>query len=353
MSFAVGHEFEVYFATNRNMTGSNSAPSFGERFHRDGANFYRVGRARVRKVSDDLDDGYEVVSVRTDAEGTRATTAHRLGSKALFADIKGRMIAETCDAIVYLHGFANTFEDGIKRAAQLHEAYEITPRDGGAPYHPVVLAFCWPSNGSTTPPWEYFSDRDDAKASGTAMARAVMRFVDFMADGGDPCRQRIHVVAHSMGNWALRHTVQGLKEFSSGSQLAAIFDNVFLMAADEDDDSLEHDHKLRPLCELARRVHVYHSADDGALVISDKTKFNPDRLGYNGLRTFSGISTRVVAVDCEAVDDTEVLQVNHQYYRRRPEVIADVRQVLSGTRPDAIAGHEVVEPGRRYRIRAG
>ena len=58
MAFARGHEFEVYFATNRNMTGSNGAPRFGKRFHRDGAHFYRVGRARVRKQSDDLDDGY-------------------------------------------------------------------------------------------------------------------------------------------------------------------------------------------------------------------------------------------------------------------------------------------------------
>ncbi len=116
----------------------------------------------MRKISDDLDKGYEVVSVHTEVEGTKKTTAHRLGSKALFAEIKRRMIAETCDAIVYLHGLANTFEDGIKRAAQLHEAYEITPRDDGPPYNPIVLAFCWPSNGKTVPPWEYFSDRDDA-----------------------------------------------------------------------------------------------------------------------------------------------------------------------------------------------
>ena len=137
-----------------------------------------------------------------------------------------------------------------------------------------------------------------------------------------------------------------------GRQLAAIFDNVFLMAADEDDDALELEHKLKPLGELARRVHVYHTSDARALVVSDTTKFNPDRLGYNGLRTFSGVSTRVVSVDCEAVDETEILQANHQYYRRRLEVIDDVKQVLSGARPDDVVGREAIEPGRRYRIQA-
>ncbi len=38
-------------------------------------------------------------------------------------------------------------------------------------------------------------------------------------------------------------------------------------------------------------------------------------------------------------------------YRLRPEVIADVRQVLDGRlEPDEIPGRQVVESGRRYRI---
>ena len=200
MPFAIGHEFDVFYATNRNIKRSKGKTEFGERFHQDGAHFYRVGRARVRKVSDDLDDGYEVVSFDIVGEGRSARSANRRGSDVIFSEIKARMMAESCDAIVYVHGLANSFEDGLKRAAQLHEAYEITSRNDGRIYNPIVLAFCWPSNGRVVPPWEYFSDRDDAKASGTAMARAIMRFTDFMAAGGVACEQRIHVVAHSMGN---------------------------------------------------------------------------------------------------------------------------------------------------------
>jgi esterase/lipase superfamily enzyme len=220
-----------------------------------------------------------------------------------------------------------------------------------------MFAFSWPSNGKVVPPWQYFSDRDDAEASGKAMARSLLRLVEFLDEtnsGGEQCAQRLHLVAHSMGNWALRHALQGLRSLAGPEAMRPIFENVFLMAADEDDNALEvgQEAKLALLPRLARRIHVYHSADDRALVVSDKTKFNPDRLGFNGPRTFSDLSTRITAVDCELVDKTELPHVNHQYYRLRKEVIQDVRAILSGlARPEDFAWREVVEPGRRYRIR--
>jgi esterase/lipase superfamily enzyme len=123
------------------------------------------------------------------------------------------------------------------------------------------------------------------------------------------------------------------------------------MAADEDDDALEDDNKMGLLSHLARFIHVYHNPDDGALVISDTTKLNPDRLGANGPRTFSGLTGRVVSIDCSKVAETEPLHVRHQYYRIRKEVVDDVRAVLSGRfRPDEVAKRVTVESGRRYRI---
>ena len=347
MSITVGESMPIYFATNRRMSGSHSTPIFGENFHTDRPQFYRVGTVTVRKVSNDLDEGYEITSLEVEREGRK--NPQNRGSDRLFARIRKEINDRKCDALVYIHGFANTFEESISRAAQLHEFYEVGPRED--PKHPVVFVFCWPSNGRVTPPWEYFDDKQDARASGIAMARALLRLYDYIHRTGDPCNQRIHVVAHSMGNWALRHAVQALKEMSEGRRLEPTFDNVFLMAADEDEDAFEKEKKLKPLLKLARRIHIYHSEDDKALLISDTTKFNPPRLGHSGPRSLSGFTSRVVAVDCQAVDDTEFHHVNHQYYRRRDEVIKDVREVLIGTRPDDIPGRTVIEAGRRYRIR--
>ena len=156
-----------------------------------------------------------------------------------------------------------------------------------------------------------------------------------------------------MGNWALRHAVLGLRKIYEGQQLPKLFDNAFLMAADEDEDCFEDNNKLGLLPQLARRMHVYHSGGDLALEVSDKTKFNMDRLGTDGPRTFSGISNRIVALDCTDVDYTELTHGNHQYYRMRPEVVADVRNVLSGRIPiDRLPRRIAVEPGRRYRLPA-
>lgn len=63
------------------------------------------------------------------------------------------------------------------------------------------------------------------------------------------------------------------------------------------------------------------------------------------------IDEKIVAIDCEEVDDSEVLDVNHQYYRRRSEVIADVRYVLAGRRPSNIPNRVEIQSGRHYRIK--
>ena len=102
-----------------------------------------------------------------------------------------------------------------------------------------------------------------------------------------------------MGNWALRHAVLGFRQLLEGQRLPKVFDNAFLMAADEDDDCFETPEKLGLLPQLARQIHVYHSANDIALDVSDHTKFNRERLGSHGPRTHSGISTRITSVDCE------------------------------------------------------
>lgn len=344
---------EVFFATNRNPL-PKAQGYFGERFHQDGPMFFRVGAAQLERVSDDPDEAYRVKSVQVFDEKLGANgqeVAKLLGSSKLFSDLQTRMMSEQRDVIVLIHGFANTFVSSLQRAAQIRQSYLVEPPAGAEPYEPYVVVFSWPSNGRTQPPWEYHSDREDAAASGVAMARFMMRLLAFLTKSGGRCEQRIHLVAHSMGNWALRHAVQGLISLQSEARLPAIFTNVFLMAADEDENSFEKEHKLQRLPELARAIHVYHSRGDTALLVSDVTKMNPDRLGSGGPRSFSGLSTRIVAVDCADVDFTTIPHGNHQYYRLRPEVIADVRAVLTGNHlPDQVPGRVVVESGRRYRI---
>jgi esterase/lipase superfamily enzyme len=154
-----------------------------------------------------------------------------------------------------------------------------------------------------------------------------------------------------MGNYVLRHALQSFaRDFRPGG-MPRIFENIFLMAADEDDDAFEHPHKFGRLPEIAASVHVYFTPLDTALTISDITKGNPDRLGSAGPRTLSDLPRKVVLVDCSLVADCPGLSDGlHQYYRSRAEVVADVQAVLSGTAPDAI-GRDFASAARAFRIR--
>ena len=206
----------------------------------------------------------------------------------------------------------------------------------------------------------YASDRQDAAASGPAFARGFLKLTDFLR-GSTPqeaCDQRVHLVAHSMGNYVLRHAVQEIVARSPG-RATRIFDQVFLMAADEDADAFEHDHKLKPLPSLAKRVSVYFNNEDRAIALSDKTKGNPDRLDDDGPQAPRGIPGKVTLVDSTPV--VEGL-VEHSYFldrshRRRGHAKGSRRHTVGRDhRPRLRAGNEPVSPQVRpglMRICAG
>lgn len=339
----------VYFATNRDVTEGPNGPSFGNRFNALGPQFFRVGTARVWKNdSTDPDECYSVDDVLLAPE---PTDRPQPASLELFNSLRSQMVGSDSDVLVYLHGFANDFPHALMRGAQLADAYGL---DGGGNIPLIPFVFSWPSDGRVAPPWKYHSDRDDAEASGKAMARAVLRLLDFLSsiDAAMRCGHRIHLVAHSMGNWALRHALQGLRSLVGDGNLRVAFDTAFLMAADEDADALSPgmDHKLALLPRIARRIYVYHNHEDSALAISASTKLNPTRLGTDGPTTFSGLPTTVLGVDCQKVAGTKLSHGGHQYYRLRPEVVKHVQWVLAGGRPEKANMVEVVEPGRRVML---
>jgi esterase/lipase superfamily enzyme len=195
----------------------------------------------------------------------------------------------------------------------------------------------------------YGNDRQDAAASGPAFARGLLKLADFLR-GSTPqeaCNHKLHLVAHSMGNYVLRHTLQEYVKQSSGRPVR-LFDQVFLMAADEDDDAFEHEYKLKSLPRLAKRVHVYFNNNDRAMAVSDKTKGNPDRLGDDGPRVPRGIPGKVSLVDVTPVVDG---LVQHSYFLDTPKVVQDMRQVLTGMPSDEITGRKYVKETNRYRLR--
>jgi esterase/lipase superfamily enzyme len=358
----------IYFASNRNVLAQTSVKGevFGERFNADGPQCFRVGFADVTPGSDPAEDkgwkaGKTELYPENLAPGENKET--KLGSARMFEQLRVELKNSKRDVIVFLHGFANDFPNALIRAAQLEALYRTAEKDV------MVILFSWPSNGRAAPAWEYFSDREDAEASGIAMGRALMRLVEFLTklrdedfrvilaarradevpnpDDLKQCTRRLHVLAHSMGNWALRHAIQKFINLSA-ERVPRVFDCAFLMAADEDNDALHENHKLKPLDQLANRVFVYHARGDIALTISDTTKGNPDRLGSDGPQNFDKLSERVIAVDCNKVRDTTLADGRHQYYRKRIEVIEDVKETLADVPQVGRKGRVDIRPGQSW-----
>jgi esterase/lipase superfamily enzyme len=330
----------VYFATNRNYLAANKLEIFGPTFNADGVAALRFGHA-------DFEDGARPTAVEVYPEEATENGFVVKGSDRFLKTLHGAMANGATDTLVFIHGFNVTFMGALSAAAEL--AREVTV-DG----HPLnVVVFSWPSDGTAVPLMSYYSDREDARASGPAIARAFLKLRDFVSGlkFEDYCQRRLHLLAHSMGCYALRQGLQAALAKDPRS-LTRLFDQILLAAPDEDDDAFERDDKLKPLPGLGRQVTVYHNPHDRALLVSDTTKTNPDRLGSDGPRLIDMLPKKVVVVDCQVVAKGADSLVEHTYYIHSRAVSRDIAAVMGGAAPEAIGNRDYIPTRRAWRIMA-
>jgi esterase/lipase superfamily enzyme len=360
-------ETTVYFATNRRPDDDQHPTEFTDEFVPDLTSF-RVGTATLkgsRLFEADCDKLAKRVSVAVapEAMDPNDARASRVGSDEMFARVRREMKAGA-DAIVMIHGFNYTFKGAAARAIQLRQW--LTPEKPSAfgnPLPPIVLLFAWPSRGQGVAPKLYEDDRLRAQASGAALGRALLKATDFLRaiKRDERCNGSIHLIAHSMGNWALRGAVQYMRTFV-GNNIPPLFDEVILTAADEDDNALHEDYKLAPILRGCRRVTVYFNPRDTALKASDSVMGNPDRLGRSGPRDRARLSPKIDNVnvspsviwgDDAAGEKWQLDQTGHQYYRSNPKVQADMLAVLDGIDGQEIPGRRPAQDGAGYVLPAG
>lgn len=318
----------VYFATNRNPIG-DPPTGFGKKLGPIDGTALRVGWAEVDLKQEKMTglhvEPERLVSNRIDPEVRHL----RFGSDAVFKRLRDRMARSDRDTLLYIHGFANPFDETVLRAAQIQAFYNTVLNT-----KLNVFLFSWPSDGEVLFYDPYFRDRADAESSGEALARGIMMLARYMRnlDAADYCERCVHIMAHSMGNYAFVHGIKALKQRLEGRQ-AKIFDKVFLMAADADHDVLTNDEKLAFLPKIAREVCVYHTDRDRALTISDRTKGNPERLGAEGPPNAFALPDKVSVIDVSDVLYADDDLTNHQYYRINGLVRDDVAAVFNGMLP--------------------
>ncbi|MFG1310862.1 alpha/beta hydrolase [Xanthobacter tagetidis] len=160
-------------------------------------------------------------------------------------------------ALVFVHGFNQRFDDAVFRFAQI-------VHDSGADVTPVL--FTWPSRGSLL---AYGYDRESTSYSRDSLERLLT----FMAK--DPNVGEISILAHSMGNVV---TLEALRQMAiRNGRILPKIKYVMLAAPDVDVDVFHT--ILRELGEPRPQFTLFVSQDDKALAVSKRVWGDVPRIG--------------------------------------------------------------------------
>lgn len=252
------------------------------------------------------------------------------------------------EVLVFIHGFNVSFEDSLRRTAQL--AYDLK-------FDGVPIAFSWPSRSigiskqqfglaAISPPVAAVAlieaTRTEYAAAGENADETVFSLREFLNE----VRKRsgattIHLIAHSMGARVLAKALSEIGE-PRLSPREALFREIILAAPDisvELFKSLAEGFRLK-----AHRITLYASSKDRALAISKAINDHP-RAGETGANivVIPGVDT----IDVSAVD-TEL--AGHFYYGDNRSVVSDIFQLLrSGSPPGERFGlFQMLAPAGRY-----
>jgi esterase/lipase superfamily enzyme len=317
----------VYFASNRVTTGpATQWQSYG---------------ADIIAPSDPSQIRYAVAfvdGIDLNAEGSGVITAIENDRLSDFDDgVKGDIVGSGKNLIVFIHGFANSFKDGITRGAFNREWFAAS---GLPDADTTVIAFSWPSLGQliAAPPHllpdDYLRDQTQAGQSGFHIA-SFFKILEPLITQVRAQGRRAFLLAHSMGNFALQAGVESW--FSHGNLPVELFDEVFLAAADERFDSFGFPAgaRLSRLRDLGHRISIYYSVRDIAMYLSFAVNLTP-RIGHEGPQhkadpgEFDPARYRIA--DCAEVGDYDLFNppdASHQYYRRSKKVRADIAAVMN------------------------
>lgn len=334
----------LYYATNRGHEGSNRwAPKrYGKHPSSDGHENLRFGKLTMKvdpdevvkqtsasidfgvgnggKLSEYIEKQSRTIAIEAFEEKLKRDKLDKdqaqknFGSTRTFTELRNIM-KKSHDVLIYVHGFNVSWEEAVAAALSMQFMLNVGEPDKKT----TVILFTWPSDGMAIPFVSYKSDRSDAELSGNAIGRGFLKLRDMLTkiqsrDARSKltlCKQEVHLLCHSMGNYVLQNALQRILHFNEGPVLPRIFDHIFMCAPDIDENVFEPGKPLEALPELARSVSVYHNKGDVAMYVSDYTKNNPDRLGQSGASKPSLLHNKIHQIDCSPIVTGFV---EHSYY---------------------------------------
>ena len=186
-------------------------------------------RTRVGRNFDfDLDNNAASNSVFF-CERTGKETHTEIGSIEFLKRLKETKYRQI---LVYVHGFSNLPEDVFAAVGEFQGLCDKKKKS-----EVLVIPLIWPCDNDKGIVKDYWDDQKAADQSAYSFARVLEKFLAWRSSEkfnpqDDPCLKRINVLAHSMGNRALRGTLEAWNKYDLPKGIPLIFRNTFLVAAD-------------------------------------------------------------------------------------------------------------------------
>lgn len=270
-------------------------------------------------------------------------------SPAFFQRLK--QLPDKVQLLLYVHGFNNNMEPDIfENAMALQQLF-----DANSPGLVFVVPLIWPCDDDSSLAFadDYWDDQDAADASGLAFARMLGKFDDWRrakAQQEEPCLRRMNMLAHSMGSRVLKNALREWAEKHASGNMPQLFRNVFLVAADLENEVLEDGRDGRYIVDSGRNTVVYFANDDYAMpaskVANVRNKILSRRLGMTGPESLDKLPSRVYEVDCDDFNN-RFDRKGHSYFLTDSNGVASpvVKHMA-----DAIDGGRVTPSERSIRL---
>jgi esterase/lipase superfamily enzyme len=230
-----------------------------------------------------------------------------LAEEEFVSRVKASVASSTAkDAFIFVHGYNVTFADAARRTGQF--AFDLS--FAGAP-----ILYSWPANGHTL---DYPAD----EASVIWTAPHLERFLSLLMQHAGA--QKIHVLAHSMGNRAVCDAVKSLSARNAAGP-SVLLHQLVLAAPDIDSDTFRE--MASALKTMSGQITLYASSKDKAIQLSRKLHENP-RAGGPPIVIAAGVDS----IDASKVD-TDFLA--HSYFIDTQTLLLDIHQLLANDTPPA------------------
>lgn len=207
------------------------------------------------------------------------------------------------NALLFVHGYRNSFEDAARRTAQL--VWDL-------PFNGIAGFFSWPSAGLYR---SYFADEARARSSVTQF----VEFLEMLLLKTDV--EHLHIIAHSMGSLVTTLALKEIRVSGIGATELERIKQLVLAAPDIDQEEFKNT-ILPHFQHLGLRRTIYASDHDGALAFSSLGRGNRLRLGQVGENRF--VTAAVDTIEASNIQDAD----SHGYLFESSYLLSDLFHII-------------------------